>query len=182
LRRRIAPYILLFVAAMLDTTVVPMFLQGPYAVPLTWIIVMCLALLTGSMHGMLYGLFGGLLMDVTSGTLGERLIPLTVIGFLLGLIVYESDPRRLREISRRKLLLRRLIYSVAFSLAAEAVILFIQYFHTARFEWVYLLNCAIRAGILGLATLTLLPYIGRVVLGKNRKKEKKAPAQEVKSF
>ena len=176
------PWVLIFVTAMLDTVVLPLFFRGPYVVPLTWICVMCIALLMGRMPGILYGFWGGFLLDVIGGSLGERLIALILIGYLLGLIVYESDPRRLREISRRKMLIRRAVYSTVFSMAAEGVICFYQYFHTARFEWIYLLNCAIRSCILGACTLLLLPVVGRIVLGKGRRKEKRSRVREVKSF
>lgn len=182
MRRQIVPWIMVFCAAMLDTTVIPMAVNSPYVIPLTSLCVMCIALLMGRMHGMLFGLFGGLLLDVTAGTLGVHLLPLIAIGYLLGLILYEPDPRRLREISRRRLLMRRMSYSTALSLAAETVIYFYQYFNTARFEWIYAQNCLIRALLYGAGTVLLLPIAGRFIFGKHKSQNAKPRAREVKSF
>ena len=151
---------------MLDTTVVPMLSLSPYAVPLTGLCIICIAFMVGRIYGLLFGFFGGILLDIGSGSLGERLFPYLALGYLLGLILGDANLRKNRTRTYAQIVLRRFLYASAFSFAAEIVIYFYQYFHTAEFAWIYIGNCAIRAVITGIASTLLMPVLGKLFVGK----------------
>ena len=153
--RRFAPALLVIATFILDTTVLPIVYDGVYAVPMTVVAVLLIGMLMGRMRGLLYGTIGGLLIDITSGTLGIMTFFFMAAGFLIGLILYNPGEhlRTGRRVARRKRIERGVWVFVLYSLG-EIVVLVIQYFNTATLQAMYFVNIAARAMIV--AALTLL--------------------------
>lgn len=166
--RRLSPILLILVCFILDTAILPIVYGGVYTVPLTIIAVFCIGMVLGRMSGLLFGTLGGLLMDITTGTLGAMTFFFMFVGFMIGLIVYQPADRILP--SRRKQRRRTLwqaVWVFALYTVGELAILVAQYFNTATMQWLYLLNILIRALICTLLTLLLRPLIQRMLLGRN---------------
>ena len=177
------PFLLVLLCFLLDTTVMPVVYTGVYGVPLTVVAVLCIGMVLGRMRGLLYGTLGGLLMDITTGTLGMMTYFFMFVGFMIGLIVYVPGERILP--SRRKQQ-RRLAWRSAWVFAlyalGEAAMFVIQYFNTAEFEWIYLLNILIRAAICTLLCGLARPLFVRLLTGKSEKRGRRSRDPEVKSF
>ena len=180
--RRLSPFLLILVCFLLDTTILPIVYGGVYTVPLTIIAVFGIGMVLGRMSGLLFGTLGGLLMDITTGTLGAMTFFFMFAGFMIGLIVYVPAERLLP--SRRKQR-RRLMWQVTWVFAlytvGELAILVAQYFNTASMQWLYLLNILIRALICTALTTLLRPVIARLLSGKNQGRATPRN-REVKSF
>lgn len=166
--RRLNPILLILVCFILDTTIMPIVYGGVYAVPLTVVAVFGIGMALGRMSGLLFGTLGGLLMDITTGTLGVMTFFFMFIGFMIGLILYTPGDRILpsRRKQRRRLMWRA-TWVFALYAVGELAILVVQYFNTAAMEWRYLLNILIRALICSALTLLLYPAIQRLLMGKN---------------
>ena len=180
--RRFAPALMILATFILDTTVLPIVYGGVYAVPLTVVAVLLIGMLMGRMRGLLYGTIGGLLIDITSGTLGIMTFFFMAAGFLIGLILYNPGEhlRTGRRVARRKRFQRE-IWVFALYALGEAVLLVIQYFNTATLQAMYFVNIAARAMIVAALTLLMRPVAYHLLLGGNRGRIP-ARAREVKSF
>ncbi len=180
--RRFAPALLVLTTFILDTTVLPIVYGGVYAVPLTVVAVLLIGMLMGRMRGLLYGTIGGLLIDITSGTLGLMTFFFMAVGFMIGLILYNPGEhlRTGRRLARRKRFQRAIWVFVLYAMG-EAVLLVIQYFNTAELHWMYFLNIVLRALIVTALTLLLRPLAYHVLLGSERTRVT-ARDREVKSF
>ena len=180
--RRFYPALLVLACFILDTTIVPATVRGIYIVPLTAVAVFSIGMLLGRMRGLLYGTFGGLLVDITSRTLGMMTFFYMGIGFLIGLIVYNPGERVLASRrKRRRRVMWRAGWVFALYAAGEVVILVIQYFHTASFSFVYLFNILVRALVCTALTMLLRPVMERMLVG--RAGARAIPrSREVKSF
>lgn len=181
--RRLLPSLLSLVIFLLDTSVLPMLYGGVYVVPATAVLILIFGMVLGRMRGLLYGTMTGLLIDITSGTLGMMTFFYMFIGFMIGLIVYEADTVGVAA-SRRKRR-RRLLWQAAWVFAlygvGEIAMFVIQYFNTATFQPVYLLNIAIRAAICTALTMLFRPLLERLLVPRGSKRP--APrGQEVKNF
>lgn len=180
--RRFAPALLILATFILDTTVLPIVYGGVYAVPLTVVAVLLIGMLMGRMRGLLYGTIGGLLIDITSGTLGLMTFFFMAVGFMIGLILYNPGEhlRTGRRLARRKRVQRAVWVFVLYAIG-EAVLLVIQYFNTAELHWMYFFNIAVRALIVTALTLLLRPAAYHILLGGDRGR---IPTRdrEVKSF
>lgn len=182
MRRRVMPTALVLLALMLDTAVIPFVLESPYIVALTGVTVMALGVYLGRMHGMLYGMIGGLLTDILVGyLLGFNTFVYIALGFFAGMIAYQP-PEVLATRSPLRTAIFRAMTFFGLSLAREIVIYGYQYFHTAQFESVYLLNILIRALLAALLGLLLGPLEARAVLGKPARYRQTSARQEVKFF
>ena len=179
--RRFAPTLLILSCVILDTTVLPVVYGGVYTVPLTVVAVFLIGMLMGRMRGLLYGTIGGLLIDITAGTLGMMTFFFMGVGFLIGLILYNPGEhlRTARRYARRKRFQRAAWIFVLYAMG-EIVLLVIQYFNTAEILPVYFINIAVRSLICAALTLLLLPAANAMLLGKRNR----VPARhrEVKSF
>jgi len=166
--RRLSPILLILVCFLLDTTIMPIVYGGVYTVPLTIIAVFGIGMIQGRMSGLLFGTLGGLLMDITTGTLGTMTFFFMFVGFMIGLIVYQPADRLLpsRRKQRRRLMWQATWIFVLYTVG-EIAILVAQYFNTATMEWLYLLNILIRALICTALTLLLRPAMQRLLLGRN---------------
>ena len=179
--RRLAPTLLILGCVILDTTILPVVYSGVFAIPLTVVAVFLIGMLTGRMRGLLYGTIGGLLIDITAGTLGMMTFFFMGVGFLIGLILYNPGERlrTSRRHARRKRLQRGAWVFALYALG-EIVLLVIQYFNTAVIRPVYFVNIAVRSLICAALTLLLLPVGNAILVGKRGR----VPARhrEVKSF
>lgn len=167
--RRLAPALMVLVTVILDTTVLPIIYSGVYAIPLTVVAVFLIGMLMGRMRGLLYGTIGGLLIDITAGTLGLMTFFFMAVGFLIGLILYNPGEhlRSGRRVARKKRLQRALWVFVLYTLG-EVALLVIQYFNTAELQLIYFANIAVRALICTALTVLLRPLAYTILLGGNR--------------
>ena len=180
--RRLAPALTILATVILDTTVLPIVYSGVYAIPLTVVAVFLIGMLMGRMRGLLYGTIGGLLIDITSGTLGVMTFFFMAVGFMIGLILYNPGEhlRTGRRVARRKRVQRGAWVFALYALG-EAVLLVIQYFNTATLHAMYFFNILVRSLIVTALTLLLRPVAYRMLLGGDRGR---VPTRdrEVKSF
>lgn len=180
--RRIAPTLLILACFLLDTTLLPIVYRGVFAVPLTAVAVMLIGMLLGRMSGLLYGTIGGLLIDITSGTLGLMMFFFMALGYLIGLILYsdgENLPTGRRNVRKRRM--KRVVWVFALYAIGEIALFVFQYFNTAALHWRYFLNIAVRSLICTGLTLLLRQPAYAMLVGKNRGR---IPTRnrEVKSF
>lgn len=179
--RRLLPTLLALVFFLFDTAILPMLYGGVYVVPLSAVLVLCIGMTLGRMRGLLYGTLTGLLIDITTGTLGMMTFFYMFIGFMIGLIVYEPT----RVVSSRRKRRRRLIWQATWVFALYAVgevaLFIIQYFNTAAFQWVYLLNILIRALICTALTMAMKPLMERLLQPQGSARAVPR-TREVKSF
>ncbi len=83
--RRLLPVILLLVSVLLDLAVLPVLLDSRYLPMMTLITVIELGLLLGRTRGSLYGMIGGLLIDILTGyPMGLRTVLYIVSGYVSG--------------------------------------------------------------------------------------------------
>lgn len=180
--RRLSPLLLILFSVILDTTVFPIVYSGVYSVPLTLVTVLLIGMLLGRMSGLLYGTIGGLLIDITAGTLGMMTFYFMSAGFMIGLILYIPNERPAlshRQLRRRRI--NRAVWVFVLYGLGELVLFFIQYFNTAVIESVYFLNILIRCLICtGICTL-LRPLMHAIMVGR-RKTASNARNREVKSY
>lgn len=180
--RRLSPILLILVCFLLDTAIMPIIYGGVYTVPLTIIAVFGIGMVQGRMSGLLFGTLGGLLMDITTGTLGTMTFFFMFVGFMIGLIVYQPTDRLLpsRRKQRRRIMWQATWVFVLY-IVGEVAILVAQYFNTAAMEWLYLLNILIRALICTALTMLSRPVMQRMLLGRDP--DRALPRnREVKSF
>ena len=179
--RRLAPTLMILVCVTLDTTVIPVFYGGVYTVPLTIVAVFLIGMLMGRMSGLLYGTIGGLLIDITTGTLGMMTFFFMAVGFMIGLILYNPG-ERLRSARRhagRKRFQRGIWVFVLYAIG-EVALYVIQYFNTADLRPIYFVNIGVRALICTALTLLLRPVAYAILLGDNRRVPTRH--REVKTF
>ena len=173
---------MILACVILDTTVMPVVYSGVYAIPLTVVAVFLIGMLMGRMRGLLYGTIGGLLIDITTGTLGLMTFFFMAVGFLIGLILYNPGEhlRSGRRVARRKRVQRGVWVFVLYAIG-ELTLFAIQYFNTAELRAVYFVNISVRALIVTALTILLRPLAYAILLGGNRGR---IPTRhrEVKSF
>lgn len=181
--RRLSPMLTILLCVILDTTIIPILLSSPYVVPLTMVAVFLIGMLLGRTHGVLYGMIGGLLIDISAGTLGMMTFFMMAVGFLIGLILYTATERPvLSRRQWRKIQFHRAAWVFALYLVGELVLFVIQYFHTAAIAPIYFLNILIRSLIcLGL-TLIFRPLAIKIFIGRNNGTAGRSRTREVKSF
>lgn len=157
--RKLMPYLLVVLLVLIDSCVIPVFVDGALLLPAALLFVIAVGLLRGRIPGMLCGLLGGLLVDILTGySLGYMMISYVAIGYLAGLLGYDNEKQRQQEdYSRPMALLRRVLTALALMLAFEAVTLVYQYFNTALMRWVYIAKALERAA-LGAALATAFYY------------------------
>lgn len=178
--RRLMPFITTLVAMLLDTAVIPILYHGVYTIPLTLVVVLCNGLLLGRLRGLLYGMIGGVLIDVTTGTLGFMTFFFMAAGFLVALIVDESNDRRMVGV---RFHLRRAGVSFALYMLGEIVFCVYRYFVTASFEWRFVFHMAARSLIVSALVVLLCPLLGRLFLGRKRvQRNHSRRNREVKHF
>lgn len=163
------PYLITVLAVFTDISVIPFLLTGSWIFPLTLCTVMSLAMVRGRIHGLLFALTGGLMIDILTGyPLGYMTLSYISCAWLCGLFGYESDESRLlQDYSPRKAALRRIILVLVVLFLFEAVTLVYRYFHTAYVVWRDAGSAAVRIALSTLSVLLLrsllmpLRYRGR---------------------
>ena len=178
MRKRLVPALALFVAVMLDTTLVPMFFPAVWVVPLSLALVLCIGASQGRYVGLVAGLASGLLIDVLVGyPLGLRLFEYMGAGFLCGLIV-PLPPATLKKrgFDLRLLLLRLALFTLAYQLLTETAVGVYQYFNTARYAWTLVGNALVRVALTTALSLALLVPLRRIA----RDGEEETPVRQRK--
>lgn len=167
---------------LLDTAIIPVFYHGTYTVPLTLIVALCIGLVKGRLRGLLFGMIGGLLVDISAGSLGVMTFFFMIAGFLIGLIVDETNDRPITGV---RFHLRRGGVSFILCMLGEAVIAVYHYFVTAAFGWHVVQNMLLRSAIASALVMLLCPLLGRLYLGKTSRNSARSTAgakREVKHF
>ena len=180
--RRLAPALMVLICVLLDTTLLPILYGGVFAVPLTLVAVLLIGMLLGRTPGLVYGTVGGLLIDISAGTLGVMTFYFMAAGFLIGLILYAPGERiaTSRRYVRRQWLLRA-VWVFVLTALGELALLAIQYFSTVSFEIRYLVNIAARSLIVTALCILLHPACRKLLLG-SRRSTTTARNREVKQF
>ena len=166
--RSLTPFLIVILAVLLDTAVIPVLYYGPLTIPLTLAVVMCAGLTLGKSRGTLLGMFGGLLVDITGGTLGVMTIFFLVCGFLVELFLDESKASSSLP-SGIRFHIRHAITFFLMYLLGEIVFCIYNYFQTAAFEWFYLRSIFQRSGIFTAAAVLLYFPLNRIFAGKKHR-------------
>ena len=173
--------LMILACVTLDTTVIPVVYGGVYTVPLTVVAVFLIGMLMGRMSGLLYGTIGGLLIDITTGTLGMMTFFFMAAGFMIGLILYNPGERlrtARRHAGRKRV--QRVVWVFVLYALGELALYVIQYFNTADIRLIYFVNIAARSLICTALTLLLRPAAYSVLLGNRNRVPTRD--REVKSF
>lgn len=165
--RRLTPILTILAAVLIDTAIMPVFYHGTYTIPLTLAITLCIGLTLGKLRGGLFGMIGGLLIDITAGTLGTMTFFFLAAGFLIALILDERSAS-VRTLTGIWLHLRRAAVIAALYLLGETVFCVYRYFQTAFFEWMYVQNILCRGALFTLIATLLCPALARLYLGKRK--------------
>jgi len=144
--RRIMPYLLIVLLALIDVSVVPVFTSSVYVLPLTLIFVICVSMVLGRLHGVLGALLGGLLIDILTGyPVGYMMIAYPACCFITGLFGYDTDDMRAKDdYSRLNAFIRRAVCVFIVMALFELVIIIYQYFHTALMQGWFFVNALVR--------------------------------------
>ncbi|MDY5220576.1 MAG: ECF transporter S component [Aristaeellaceae bacterium] len=182
--KRLAPFATVLLSVLLDTAILPVFYNGRFLLPLSLVVVILIGVQLGRTYGMLYGMIGGLLLDITTGTLGMKLFPYVLIGFLIGFLLDQQPEidRSMERIERVHILMIRVIWISVLVALYEVVMLIFQYFSTAVFTWVYVGNLAIRVVLITALTQILHPAFHRLYIGRSRQAGGGRATREVKHF
>ena len=163
--RKTLPYLLIVVAVLLDTAIIPVFYAGILTIPLTLVVTFCVSLTLGKVRGLLLGTIGGLLIDITAGSLGTMTFYFLITGFLVDLILDTGDPTVRRVLSPRMRAFRAGVIFALYELG-EIVFLVHRYFVSNSFEWRYVRNMTFRGALFTAITLLLIRPLSRMFLGK----------------
>ncbi len=182
--KRIAPALTVLLSVLLDTAILPVFYYGRFLVPLSLVVVILIGIQRGRTYGMLYGMIAGLLLDVSTGSLGLKLFPYIIIGFLIGFLLDQQPEidRNMERVERLHILAVRVIWIAILVALYEAVMLILQYFSTAIFRWAYVGNLLIRVAMVAALTQLLHPVLRRLYIGRARPAAGGRATREVKHF
>ena len=182
--KRLAPIISVLFCVLLDTAVIPVIYNGIFLIPLSLIAVIAIGIQLGRMSGMLYGMISGLLLDISAGSLGLKLFPYILIGFLIGFLLdqQEQPSRSMEKFERFRIIVVRSVWIFVLTFIYEVVMLVYQYFSTAVFEWIYVRNLLLRVLMIVALSLLLHGLFRRIYTGRNKKAAKGNRYREVKHF
>lgn len=182
--KKLAPTLIVLLSTLLDTAVLPVFYGGRFLVPLSLVVVILCGIQLGRTRGMLYGMIAGLLLDISAGSLGMKLFPYIVIGYLIGFFL-DQQPEIGRGVERRERIQRlavRAIWIAVLLLVYEIVMLVYQYFSTAVFRWSYVGNLLLRVILTTALCMALYPLLRRMFFGKAGAAARGRKTREVKNF
>lgn len=182
--KRLAPPLAVLLSVLLDTAILPVFYYGRYSIPLSLVVVITIGIQLGRMNGMLYGMIAGLLLDISAGSLGMKLFPYLVIGFLIGFFL-DQQPEVSRSTERKErlqLIAVRAIWIFVLLMLHEIIMLVYQYFSTAIFEWKYVRDLLLRVIVVTALCILLHPFFRTLFIAKNRKAQRSRANREVKHF
>lgn len=180
--RRLAPYGIIILTVLLDTAILPAFYQGAYAISLTLAAVLCVGLTLGKLYGMLLGMIGGLLIDITTGTLGMMTFYCLTLGFLVALLLDETNPSTPRP-KGIWFHVRHALTAFGLYMLGEIVLGVYHYFLTASFSGALVVRMLLRGAIFAVLVLALYTPLKRLFLGKKlQPRETYRKSREVKHF
>ena len=182
--RRLAPLLATLLAILLDSAVIPIFYSGRFLVPLSLLVVILIGIQLGRVSGLLYGAIAGLLLDISTGSIGMKFFPYIAIGFLIGFLLDQQPEirRGMERIDRIHIIAIRLIWISVLVVLHEVVMLVIQYFNTAMFRWSYVGTLLLRALLTTLLAQALYPLTRRIFRGKEKGVGGGRSTREVKNF
>ncbi len=182
--RRILPYLLIVLLALIDVSVVPVFTASVYVLPLTLLFVVCVSMVMGRLHGVLGALLGGMLIDILTGyPVGFMMIAYPACCFITGLFGYDTDEMRAQEdYSRKKALVRRAFCTFVVMMLLETVIIVYQYFHTALMYGWYFSNALVRSVLAALLVSAMYYAAAPVLLGKEAARVRIGSKREVRNL
>ncbi len=182
--KRIVLALILVFSVLLDTAILPLLLYGRFLVPLSLVLVILIGIQLGRISGMIYGLAAGLLLDISAGTLGMKLFPYIIIGYLIGFLL-DQQPEITRSTPSRErfqLLCVRTIWISVLLLIHEVVMMIIQYFSTALFKWSYVGDLVLRVALVTALCMLFYPLFHRLYFKRNMQNRKTFNTREVKKF
>lgn len=182
--KKLAPILSVILSVLLDTAIFPVFYTGRFRLPLSLVIVILCGIQLGRVRGMLYGMVAGLLLDISVGTLGMKVFPYVLIGFLIGFLL-DQQPEISRAMERSERLRRlaaRVIWIFVLLIVYEITMLIYQYFNTAIFRWSYVGDLLLRTLMLTALCALLAPAFYRMCHGKAARPRKGRNTREVKNF
>lgn len=182
--KRLLPLLLLLLCILLDTAVIPIFYAGQYLLSLSLILVMLYGIQLGRLSGTFYGLIGGLLLDISTGTVGMKLISYVAIGFLIGFLL-DTQPELTRSMSakdRSQFLAVRAIWIFVLLMLNEIAMGLMQYIYTAVFSWAYVLHALLRTLMMTALSMLLYPLLHSMLFAGAQSRSKKRSFREVKRF
>jgi len=184
LLKKLAPLLAVICSLLWDTAILPAFYCGRYSLPLSLVVVIVIGIQLGRMNGMLYGMIAGLLLDITAGTLGMKLIPYILIGFLIGFLL-DQQPEISRSSDRRdriQLFAVRVIWIFVLVVLHEIVMFVYQYFSTAIFEWKHVADLLLRTVIVTALCMLLHPVFRSIFFGRQNASANGRTTREVKHY
>jgi len=183
LLRKLAPIFTVLLSVLLDSSVIHVLYHGVYLIPVSLIVVIMISMLLGRAWGVLYGLIAGLILDVSTGSLGIKLFGYIAIGFMIGLMLDQQNHRgAIERDARVKNIVSRAIWVAVFVGLYEIILIIYQYFSTAVMEWGFVRNMLIRIGMMTALSSLLYPLFRRLYLGKRSRFAGHQNTREVKSF
>ncbi|MBQ8506635.1 MAG: ECF transporter S component [Clostridia bacterium] len=182
--RRLAPLLTTLLTVLLDTAVIPVFYTGRFLVPLSLVVVILIGIQLGRTSGMLYGMIAGLLLDISTGSIGMKFFPYIAIGFLIGFLLDQQPEihRGMERIDRIHIIAIRLIWIIVLVVINEIVMLVIQYFNTAMFKWSYVGTLLLRSVLTTLLAQLLYPLTRVLYRGRKKAAGGNRSTREVKNF
>lgn len=167
---RLAPVLVMLLALLTDTTILPLFYRGIYAPNVTLALILAYAIQRGSAMGFAYGTAAGLLLDITTSY---------PVGLYTGTILLAVAVASLCTFFERNL--GRTIVLAVIYVCYEAAFLIIAYASTVRMEPGYLLPALIRA-VSGVALCSLMRlFVARYMKPKGVQMVRSRRNQEVKT-
>lgn len=182
--RKLTPLLTTLLTVLLDSAVIPIFYSGRFCVPLSLIVVILIGIQLGRVTGLLYGAIAGLLLDISTGTIGMKFFPYIAIGFLIGFLLDQQPEihRGMERIDRIHVIVIRLIWIAVLVLLHEIVMLVIQYFSTAMLRWSYVRTLLLRGLLTTLLVQLFYPLTSRIFRGKAKGLGGGRSTREVKNF
>ena len=180
--KKLAPFFAVLLSVLLDTSIIHVFYHGVYLIPLSLIMVLLISALCGRTQGVLCGMIAGLIMDVTTGSLGLKLFGYIAIGFLMGFLLYGQNPHEADRNTRISNMISRAVWTFVLVGLYEIVMFVYQYFCTAVFEWVFVQHMLVRLCAVVLLFTLLFPLFRRIFLGKASRFDQAQTTREVKNF
>lgn len=150
LLRGMLPALLVLLAMLLDTTILPLFYQGIYVPNFTMALILAFTIQHSTALGFAYGVVSGLLLDIS----GSYPVGLYTATFLLAVLV--ASMCAFFERNTGKVIVVTLIY-----LIQELAFLMIAYSTVIRMEWAYLLPLLIRVVISVVLCALLQLYVAK---------------------
>lgn len=159
--RTLLPALLVILALLMDTTILPIFYQGIYAPNFTMALVLAYTVRRSTMMGLAYGVAAGLLLDIsTSYPVGMYTGTFLLAAMVASMCVFF-------ERNTGRVIVLTIIY-----LLQELVFLAFAYASTIRLEWMYLVPLVIRVAISVVLCMLLQMFVGRYLRNNDITKTK----------